>query len=629
MFRLLFVWLPSVVAEYDACTSIAVSPAATQEGSGFVTHTNDCADCDPRIAYIASKDYPANSSRPVFRIHMQYPRYVGSDRSDAYAAEPGQTASQAIGFIPQVEHTYGYWEGGYPLLNEHGLGFGESTCGALLVGNSVADGGVALFSIDELMKVALERCQTARCAVDLMGELAEHYGFYGEDAGKPGAGEHLSVTDRQETWVFEITGGLENRSATWVAQRVPDGHLSVCANNFIIRNVDCQDSDNFRCGSDLLAKARAVGQCSFSDETDFDWLACFAPDIRSFHYLPGLKPVPHYTTLRMWRVMTLANPDLDIVPGDNALAFPFSVPVKSRLSRSDVMDFMRDHYEGTEFDMTQGVLAGPFGNPNRIEGGPGILQIQGEYTRAISIPRTVYGLLVESKPAAAQSIAWLATDTPSSSVFVPFFASSTDCAEAYTKGRNGNFTRDSAWWAFTFVANWMNINYRDMSEMYVAPQVREEQQRILAVVGSLESHGSSWPDTDSLNAIQTQLQDDLVQRWWELGDRLVAAFNDGSHVFANGTQKTYGYPAWWLQMIGFDNGAEWWRPQWVQWTSSPPLLLQSNVATGLLAMPSVMQQSPLAPFVAGVAVGVAGCAAFAVVSRRTPQRAALAESLLK
>ena len=26
---------------------------------------------------------------------------------------------------------------------------------------------------------------------------------------------------------------------------------------------------------------------------------------------------------------------------------------------------MRDHYEGTDFDMTIGVDAGPFGNPNR------------------------------------------------------------------------------------------------------------------------------------------------------------------------------------------------------------------------------------------------------------------------
>jgi len=299
------------------------------------------------------------------------------------------------------------------------------------------------------------------------------------------------------------------------------------------------------------------------------------------------------------------------------------VPVKDTLSRSDVMNFMRDHYEGTEFDMTQGVLAGPFGNPNRIEGGPGLLQMPNEFTRAISIPRTVYGLLIEPKPVAAQSIAWFAADTPASSVFVPFFASSTECAEPYTKGRIGVFTRDSAWWAFTFVANWMNLNYRDMSEVYVGPKVQDEQQRILAAVESLLSN---WPDTDALNAIQTQLQDDLVRRWWELGDVLVGAFNDGIHTSQNGTQKTYGYPAWWLQMIGWDNDAEWWRPQWVQWSSLPPLLLRAKPTIDLIEMPDALPQG-LTSFAAGVVAGVAGCAVFFRVSVRKPQHDGLAEPL--
>jgi dipeptidase len=576
------------------------------------------------MAYVPPKDYAANSSRPVFLVRLDYPRHVGADRSEVYAAEPGQTDFEPIGFIPQVEHTYGYWEATYPLLNEHGLGFGESTCGALLVGQSVSDGGNALMSIAELMRVAMERCQTARCAINLMGELAERYGFYGEDPGPVGAGEHLSVTDREETWVFEISSGFQNTSATWVAQRVPDGHLAVCANNFIVRNVDCQDTDNFMCGSDLLEKARALGQCSLSNDKDLDWLACFAPDKRYFSDVAGRKPAPHYTTLRMWRVQTLANPDIYIAPGGNPLAFPFSVPVKNRLSRSDVMDFMRDHYEGTEFDMTQGILAGPFGTPNRIEGGPGIMQVQGEFTRAISIPRTVYGLLIEPKPIAGQSIAWFATDTPSSSVFVPFFASATECAEPYSKGRIGLFSRDSAWWAFTFVANWMNLNYRDMKEQYVGPKVKDEQRQMIAVVESLEH---DWPETDSLNAIQMQLQGDLVRRWWEFGDVLVAAFNDGVHTSENGTQKTYGYPAWWLQMIGFDNDAEWWRPQWVQWASLPPLLLQTKSSIELSEMPSVLPQSPLTSFAAGILAGVAGCAVVSFVSARKPQRVGLAEPL--
>lgn len=45
--------------------------------------------------------------------------------------------------------------------------------------------GHNLFSINELSRVALERCATARCAVKTMGRLAEEYGFYGDDSGDP------------------------------------------------------------------------------------------------------------------------------------------------------------------------------------------------------------------------------------------------------------------------------------------------------------------------------------------------------------------------------------------------------------------------------------------------------------
>ena len=42
-----------------------------------------------------------------------------------------------------------------------------------------------------------------------------------------------------------------------------------------------------------------------------------------------------------------------------------------RLSWEDVMNWFRTHYEGTEFDMRYGSLAGPWQSPNRAEGGNG------------------------------------------------------------------------------------------------------------------------------------------------------------------------------------------------------------------------------------------------------------------
>ena len=43
--------------------------------------------------------------------------------------------------------------------------------------------------------------------------------------------------------------------------------------------------------------------------------------------------------------------------------YPFSVKPDHKLSVADVFALMRDHFEGTDFDMTKGLDAGPFGSP--------------------------------------------------------------------------------------------------------------------------------------------------------------------------------------------------------------------------------------------------------------------------
>merc|ERR1719230_2436744 len=99
-------------------------------------------------------------------------------------------------------------------MNEHGVGFGESTTFAIL--SASQPNTTSLFYTNEAMKVALERCKTARCAIQTMGDLVEEYGFYGDGAG---SGESVSVNDPTEAWVFQVTPGARNASAMWAAQR--------------------------------------------------------------------------------------------------------------------------------------------------------------------------------------------------------------------------------------------------------------------------------------------------------------------------------------------------------------------------------------------------------------------------
>ena len=175
-----------------------------------------------------------------------YPRYVGNDRgANNYNQHQGQNLSTSIGKIPQVNHTYAYFDGAFGLMNEHGLGMAESTCTSRVTGALPRPQGKALFYTDELGRIALERTKTARDAILLMGKLAYDEGFYGED-NVEGTGESFIVVDNIETWVFHVLPSDANgSSAVWAAQRVPNGHVTVVPNIFIIREMDLSDTKNY------------------------------------------------------------------------------------------------------------------------------------------------------------------------------------------------------------------------------------------------------------------------------------------------------------------------------------------------------------------------------------------------
>lgn len=95
-------------------------------------------------------------------------------------------------------------------------------------------------------------------------------------------------------------------------------------------------------------------------------------------------------------MLSLAAPSSGLSPFTDANAddYPFSIEVEALLSEEDLMRFQRDHYEGTPFSTAVGMAAGPYGNPNRYDGGPnGDMtkreSMDGEFSRDISLFRCV------------------------------------------------------------------------------------------------------------------------------------------------------------------------------------------------------------------------------------------------
>ena len=244
----------------------------TVDGSTITTHNNDCSECDIRVTHVPARDWPKGSKRPIFRERSAYPKYAEEEEYNIHGPEYlvsnidssiyNWPAMPPFFYIDQVEHTYGYTLGSYGIQNERQLGMGESTCRAVFASTPAYAGGDAHMNVRTIMEIAMERCETARCAIILMGDLAMEYGFYG--AGDPSepvesqqneAGEALTVSDPHETWMFHVMPDDSGTSAIWVAQRVPDDHITAVANQWVITSVNLNDTQNFMGSSNIFDQA--------------------------------------------------------------------------------------------------------------------------------------------------------------------------------------------------------------------------------------------------------------------------------------------------------------------------------------------------------------------------------------
>jgi dipeptidase len=431
-------------------------------------------------------------------------------------------------------------------MNEKGLMIGECTCGAKV--HPEPEPGKRMFYAAELSRVALERCTTARDAIKTMGDLIRNYGYYG-------TGDTLLVGDADEAWVMEMCGySMEGTDGIWVAQRVPDNSYFVAANEFRIRDV--RDDDDFLCSDNLKDVCMALGW--WDGKEPLDWL----PTVSWGEYFH-----PYYSLRRVWRALCKAKPSGGFpawVDDGYTRDYPFSVVPDEKLSVLDVAAIYRDHYEGTEFDMTQGVGAGPFGNPARYEDNPdhgdffnlNTYHPQGAWERPISIYRCGVSWINQARadlPDGVGGVSWIGPGRPVATCFMPFFAGVTSLPDSMETMNLLDFDRDSAWWAFNVVANHANIKYCYM--MQDIRRLQRELELALADAVAEEMRKERVTPGDLTNFCERHTAE-VLARWWKLWEQLIVKYNCGCLTLdAQHVMEQVGYPTRaWLKAAGYYDG---------------------------------------------------------------------------
>jgi dipeptidase len=208
--------------------------------------------------------------------------------------------------------------------------------------------------------------------------------------------------------------------------------ISAIANQFVIRGVD-PHSDDFMFSGNLWDVASRNGLWSSSDGLlDFK------------HTYGRTRGHPPYATRRVWRIFNLAAPSLNISADTDEWgdSLPFSVPVDGVLAPEDLMRFQRDHYEGTAYDLTKGLAAGPYGDPARFDpagqpaDGLSLMAVnEGGFERAISLFRTSYSIVAVSRQSVPDelSLVWFTQYAPHASAYVPLYVAAKKLPRMYTR----------------------------------------------------------------------------------------------------------------------------------------------------------------------------------------------------
>lgn len=513
---------PETVDETDACTSIMVGRAATADGSTMITYSADAP------------------FMPKLLRHEGGPKEEGATFDVVAWEDDG-----ARGPIRQVARTYGV----VGLMNDRQVAIGETTTG----GRRELRNPDGLLDYDALIWLTLQRAATAREAIDVIDALCAEYGYRS-------GGETFAIADPDEVWVMELIGkGKGVNGIVWVAARVPDDALTVSANMSRITTFPTDDPENWRFADDVVEFAIEKGYFA-TGGAPFSFRDAYHPDASAIS--------KRVCGARVWSIHRRACPSeefpVDFHRGvEGAADGPLFVRPEKKLTVTDVLGLMRDHYEGTPYDMTRGVSAGPFGAPVRFRGLT--FEVDGEtyaWERPIATQQAGFVMLAQCRswlPDPVGGVYWYAPDDPSTTPFAPLHCGITALPEAYATGRYDRFSWDSAWWIANLVSN---LAYDRWSRVF--PDVEAARDELeasaLALLPAVDQAAAALHEKDEALARRFLTDwavgnaDRQFERWRDLATTLLTKHVDGYVKDEKGRGRGVGYPEEWLRRVVAEEG---------------------------------------------------------------------------
>jgi len=505
----------------ESCTSIMVGKDASTDGSVMTSHTCD-AYYRTWLEFVPAKENEPGTKHSIYWGTMH--------THTAWSREK----LEFKGEIPEADKTFAYLNTAYPCLNEKQLAIGETTFG----GHRELRNKEGLFLIEELERIALQRCTTARQAIRLIGELIKKYGY-------ADGGECITIADPQEVWQMEILGeGPDKIGGVWAAQRIPDDHVGIAANICRIGEIDLKDPDYFMASYNVFTVAKKMKY--WDGKKPFKFWEVYS----------GRKPF----SIREYFVLSSLAPSLHL--DFEAEELPFSVKPEKKVDIREILKFFRTTYEGTEWEMTKNLkitverknendsvhvdtIISPSAHPWLARDKREMLNsIKPDVVirhRPIAVQYCAYSWIVQLRDWLPNEIGgrlWFGFDVPRESPRIPIYAGNLSLPRSFSICGQDHFSRESAVWAFRRANRLAMVKWGEGKKI-IEPVVKEfenkafdeiefVEKRALELLKKDEENAKNWIETKLCREFLTRYSNDFaraaIDRWWELGDELWVKF---------------------------------------------------------------------------------------------------------
>ncbi len=470
MKKLLFISLMILVLipfQTKACYTIVAGKKATVDGSVLFAHNED----DWGVQLMNFWHVP--------RQHFPKGALVKLIRGGTI---PQVSQTWAFSWIQDVNEEYSDF-----YINEWGVCVASNACGSKIEHPEVTDGGIGYM----LRRIVAQRAKTARQGVKIAGHLLDKFGY----AAGPGNGRTLVIADKNEAWLLDILPGKY-----WIAERVPDNAVVLQPNIFVIRKVNFNDTTNFIfCKKDIRKYAIQKGWYNPRKDKVFDFSYIFS-DFRSRHFAER-----GYDT-RQWRGQQLLSGKTTTIRQAKKSGLPFSVIPAHKLTPADLMQVLRDHYQGTPYDMTLNKKI----NPNKGS------------ERTICTLSTQVSLVAQLRtgwPKEIGPVLWLSFGRPDVNTYVPFYPVATQPPACYHyvpgngnwktslahqfKPLPGTFTyqHDRAFWIFNDLENISGLAYYKTIGM-IQKRWKQQEKEAFALQPAVEKSALMLYKTNPKRAAQ-------------------------------------------------------------------------------------------------------------------------------